>query len=1511
MSDQPHQPWARRIARQGLSSLAVLLVFSLALCMAIVLHANTSPVRSVVTQQANALLSTALYGRVEIERITALSIKAVELTRVALHDELGNVVVELETVRIELDSISLLTDILFDESTLNVVISHARAEHAVVRMIPAPDGELTLERAFTPRPRPKRDPSDDESSDRYVRVWLPLVELGVIDGEVGIEGWEQLGLLLAGVRGKLLFSPKGIAVDVDRFGANITGLSDSTIRGTGTYMLRAPGPMQVEFTGRIDDSEVQANARLEGDVTSLEVTAPRVRPEMFRKLVPEWPLLDPLSLRLSAQGRLPQLDTRANVVVDGGGEAELSGIVNLSTPVTVQVDAEVSEFNLQTLARDAPSTSISARCNVGLELSSEATSAALVGTTDATQIGGVEVPATEFDLAVDELGVSGNVHLQEPGAPLTAEGSYRDGTLTLDAHVTNASLNTQRRVPRGISGVTALDAKLVLDDEQLELEASGSINHLAVRPLTVARVEFETQISAPLADLASLTYEVDARVTRPEISGYGFDRGQVRASGNADSVLVDLDLRAEDGRQVAARGRVFIDTLAIRNATLRLSRSELELRAEVRHLDLERSVIDAPMIEVDGPQGRLRASVDFAPGRVQGQLSATNLDLGRLTSQLRLGSIPVAGSMNVEAEVSIGEDVQHAKLRAGASKVSIMNWGRSDLSVTADLDGHAFAGTINGKDEMGFTVQGNWNAQLGGHPLTAEAWSAVTGTSELGVLGVDLAPLALAIPNDVLSSIDGKLGVRTLLQRTSREGFPNAFVEVGASIEHTTLNIGESPTQMGDVELYMNNAFDAANERLTSVTTAGDLHGQLFSVSSSLEVQPRAWLDDAVEALRDFRKSDLSVTASVPQRWLSHFPGAQLEGTDGIVEGQVAVYGTLIDPRVSLQVSARKLRVPNVTADADLAVNLTGSYAPQAGDVDIELVGSGRGRSLVLGKAQGNVPWVNIDRGEGWNLSGRFFLDRLPLNILSPLVDNQLTGEVSGQLELAQGDESSMLAHLSVDRLTSGRAVLGSGVVTMKGSPGELLSTVTLKDGERLLTARASASAKTKQVPMPAQLENVELELQTRRLDAGALGPLLEDVLARLSGDLDSNLTISLTHETSVTPGTPHHWNSALTGEASLSNASAYVDSLGLELSDMSVQLTARADRDRTEIELSQIQAKARSDDVNVEGQGQLNFENSRLVSGTAGLRLRSVPITLQGLNLGKARGQALIKASRQQAWDGDDRWMGRDYLQINVDLLDWQMRATPSASRELIELDRSKEIVVVQQQVAEKVDPNLLPLRVIVDLGPRATFNLADLEIPLGGKLQIDQTDKSVMRGTLKLQRGGRIPIFGHVFTVVDGKLRLDPKQPSNPTLDITLNGRNTDGQPVDLHIGGTLKEPRTDPAPDELQALLGGGAGAALSGGVQALGVNQLLGESVQLRVDSATESEEVESSYTAAVQIDDDLWFEANYQRGQDNTLNQDQSDILSGTVDYRFHSHWSLRTKVGTTGGSVDLLWQYRY
>jgi autotransporter translocation and assembly factor TamB len=39
--------------------------------------------------------------------------------------------------------------------------------------------------------------------------------------------------------------------------------------------------------------------------------------------------------------------------------------------------------------------------------------------------------------------------------------------------------------------------------------------------------------------------------------------------------------------------------------------------------------------------------------------------------------------------------------------------------------------------------------------------------------------------------------------------------------------------------------------------------------------------------------------------------------------------------------------------------------------------------------------------------------------------------------------------------------------------------------------------------------------------------------------------------------------------------------------------------------------------------------------------------------------------------------------------------------------------------------------------------------------------------------------------------------------------------------------------------------------------------------------------------------------------------EQDSAVSTTVEWRFRQNWSLRTEVGTVGGGLDLLYQYRY
>ncbi|HEY8944047.1 MAG TPA: hypothetical protein VIM73_07290, partial [Polyangiaceae bacterium] len=68
---------------------------------------------------------------------------------------------------------------------------------------------------------------------------------------------------------------------------------------------------------------------------------------------------------------------------------------------------------------------------------------------------------------------------------------------------------------------------------------------------------------------------------------------------------------------------------------------------------------------------------------------------------------------------------------------------------------------------------------------------------------------------------------------------------------------------------------------------------------------------------------------------------------------------------------------------------------------------------------------------------------------------------------------------------------------------------------------------------------------------------------------------------------------------------------------------------------------------------------------------------------------------------------------------------------------------------------------------------------------------------------------------------------------------------------------------------------------------------------------------TTYTAAVPISDQIWFEGSYHAPNSSSGGDDYASAVSGTVDWRFRPHWSLRTEVGTIGTGLDLVWQYRY
>jgi hypothetical protein len=1120
----------------------------------------------------------------------------------------------------------------------------------------------------------------------------------------------------------------------------------------------------------------------------------------------------------------------------------------------------------------------------------------------------VEVPAIDFEINATREHTSAALTLHEPGAPINATADYAAGKLTAEIETSVPNLASQRRVRRlGLPGQatrTALRAKLELDDQNLETELEADIAQVGIANLKGSRLHVEAKAKGSPHQLDELQFNVMAHADNLQLGPVRFSEGRLSLQGSQKSFNTKLELSDTDGRSVTSSGHVD-DQLVVTNADFVARQGEIEVRGKARRIAAREPSIDVPQFTISGPSGTLEGRVVARPGLFECKLDADSVRIERVLRALGIGDPPARGNVSLHADVSLGHDVQKGRLDADLDHVSVAEWGDSKISIWSTLDGKDVQGALQSNDALGFALQAKWGALLGGPALELASWQSASGDAEISLIGVPLESLPLVLGSSGLQQLDGTLGARVLLQRTATSGFPDAFIELGSNVATLTIGKGAAAEKLEHLTAYYSGAFSAAANKLNGSVLVADQNGTLLSATSAFDFEPAAWFDDPSLALANFRQQPLNVVVNLPEHTLASLPLMKNSGLGGSVSGQAAVYGSLDAPRVSLLMSGHSITTGLTSNSAPFSFGANANVDLETGELQVEVGGETQGRRVLTAKLDGTVPFRHANAST-WRAS--VALDHLPLGILEPLAAYEFAGKVSGDINLEQGAQPRLQAKLEVENLSSGRSVLGNGSFVAIGKPGEVRATFAASEGPHALMLQVTATAPLADVPLPAEFTHLDAGILAKQLDAAALAPLLGGLVARPAGDVDVDFAWTGERH-SVASSTETQWTSELSGSARLSHGTAYVEGLGIELRDIDVEAKAVASAGKTRLSIQRFEAKARSEKVNVNGNANLLIDGFVASEGAASFALQSVPMTLEGLNLGRASGKANARFQRRHGWNVAGAWQGKDYVDVGVSLDKWRLKASPAASRELIDLGRNSDIVVLQSEVSTRSDAEITPYRFVIDLGSDTEFSLADLEVPLGGKVQIEYTNKSKLRGTL-LPRGGRIPIFGRVFEIVDGKVILNPKDPSNPDLDLTLSGRSNDDDVIYIHIGGTLKEPITDPSPTALQPLLGGGAASVLGSGVQALGVSQLLGESVQLRVSSADEKEE-ETNYTAAVRIDDDLWFEANYQRGQASSLTQEDTDAVSGSIDYRFKKRWSVRTKVGNTGGSVDLLWQYRY
>jgi hypothetical protein len=1484
-----------------------------ALLTSVLLHSNLPVVRQAATDLGNLLLADAFYGKLHIGAPSRLSLERLHIRDVRVSDEHGTPVVQLTDVRVELATWSNLLRWASSDEKLTIALPHARIEGAHVELLAdARSGEPTLLRALTPRPAPPRPKGTTHEPRREVRVFFPELELGKVTAKAS--AFSSFEPTLSSVQSQLLITARGAALDISRLGANVKGVLDNDLVGTGTLKLRAPGQTQATFAGFLGDVEVQIGATIEGRRVELTAKSQSASPAGMRKLLEEWPFREPVSAELHAQGEIPKLDVRARCSTENSS-VDLDGNVDLGASPNGRFALVLRNVDARAFLEKAPETHLHGTADVVFDSTGTPPNrlhATVDAKTDATTIAGHDVPPLKVDLAYRQGVVSGRLHIFEPKAEITADVSIRpEGEIEAKVHVPRLSMQESKRIPKGPRGLLALDADLELDGTSLSAHANGRVDQFQFDELSARRVSFEAKATTETTNLGEPQLDLDIELHDARFRALHYGHVHVTAKGTRHIGKVTATLDDPDGRSLEVAGVVH-ETGRVEQVTLTAKRYGLALRAEVAHADPRIPAIEVTKLSLQDGSAELEGRVRYRPGLLEGELSARQVDLTRVAEAVGLPPTALRGTLNSDSTFVLGKDISKAHIVVGLTDASIKSWGRARLELDATLRDRTIHGSIAGSDQTTQVIlTSTFDVELAGHALELASYEGATGSAEVAVNNVRLSGLDLFVKDGRVSDVDGLVGLRARLERTTATGWPSALIELGAQELGGKFRFGDELREVRGFASYSSVLFNADEKRVFGSGMLGDPSGPLVTVTGAVALDLDAFVADSRAAFHAFQREQINLVVGIPRRELHAFPLLEPEDVPaGAFSGQITLYGTPSAPEISALLDLYDL-APRNDHSRPVSAKLQVQYAPDHGKVDAKLQGTWQGQNVLLGELEGVVPLGAFMGVARWNADAKVMLDHFPLELVPQLADTEVRGLVSGMVELQRETALELGAALELEETRVGQGNLGNGTLTVNGAPGQATAHLQMADGKRLLEVKLLALGRDpEQLPLPTQVKSIGISLDGKRVNAALLGPSLRNILARLHGELDVDLTCFLERTGEAADAT---WTSRIEGTAALGEGSAYIDALGIELHDIQAQIKARPSAERTLVELTNLEAKARTNDVNFEGRGQLFLEGTEIHAGDAEVLLRSVPITLQGVSLGKASGRAALTVERAQGWDVPGPHEGGEYLVLNVDLEQWNMKAARSVGRRLIDLSRNPDVVVLQAEVPQKSSSERKPVRVFITLKRGARFGFGDINLPLEGEAQADYDEKMRLSGELRLQPGSRLPIMGMRFDVLSGTIRLVPEQLNNPELDIALSGTTPEGNLINVTVGGTLKEPEMDPPPSELQALFGGGAATLLGGGVQALGFNELLGESVgavELRVAAGAEEED-DPSYAAAVQIGPDLWFEGGYQRSQDSGLNQNQSDVFSGSVDYRFRQNWSLKTRLGNAGGGVDVLWQHRY
>jgi hypothetical protein len=1144
---------------------------------------------------------------------------------------------------------------------------------------------------------------------------------------------------------------------------------------------------------------------------------------------------------------------------------------------------------------------------------------------DVTVLAEVDGPLPQLDFWLD---VDANAaHVTAAGYAVVAQG------MELGATLQTTRVDASRAVPDGPATQLSLEANVLL----LEQEDDRFVGAYRV-DVEPGRVQAEVTPALWLTGRAALDADGSVETTGKlgaEEAGAAV-LGNYRVSlpnGKEGRIAASLEARLDDPARIARLGLRTAGTVAI-SGELKPESGEISARAslslrrvdqaqiQLRHVELRgeaSGTLTSPRahaaVTVDALSGRAHADLDYGPQGERLELVVADIDLARLANMLEL-EVPIRqGTLGLDATVT---------RRAPARVYTVDATGKADLGKLGGV-------TLVAKQlevppsAPDFTSLGKLHGELSARgkveleeltPLLAEAGVPIERVSGKLRFEVTAKHLSDAAQGLELAAMVDTNGFRIVEKRA-------APVEIKTTADAMSVE----PTAVEGIDLHLAARTWPSTGEAVATAIFRDRGGTLLEAQAELQLA-----DLWPHRLTDWQAlshAPLRATFEVPKRRLQRLPPLvrppALLGQAGL-EGTLE--GSLAEPRVKAHVALTSLRAAGSRAPVDVGADVAYSPAGGSARVDAKMTRSGAAVATVDTNWQGDLRrGADLASGKtGLSGSAKVALREFPLDVVPMIVDRQVNGRISGDIELVDwGKNADVEAKLRSSSLTVGQMAISNLEVVARTDADKLVAELGVNVGSGYSKATLDAGMHWGNRPLPELEHRGVLRLQTRAFQLESLSPLLGGVVSELGGVLDANTEIAVTPD-----------STQLSGSAKLERGVVQLPALGQRFSEISARVAVADNQFKLE------HLEARGTTGRLTGKGAAQLDGFALRGANAQLRIaknEALPLTLEGAALGDAWGS--IDVDFASPAEGERK--------LNVSVPDFHLVTPETSGGSLQSLDANEDIhigvrradgkfVKLPVQPLEPGDSGAnassappQPLRITVKLGNNVTVERGrTAQAQLTGQIAVLVAEQTEINGRIEV-RGGKLDVQGKTFDIERGVITFDGDDPGNPTITATARW-DAPGYTVYADYLGDVQNGRiklhSEPpltaseiaslllfgSPDGSLGASGSSNNAALAvsavGDTAAKGLNQVLDDftnlDVSARIDTTTGSARPELVFQVSPRV------AAKVTRAIGTPAIGESPDRTFLTVELRLRRAWALSALFGDRGASaLDLIWRKRY